>query len=154
MSHRLSSRWPVLLALLLTVIALLLSVQIVSDEASNSRSDSLTMAERSAWSHFRHSRTNGPRQGKSGHTKPKRDPRTVISKIRSHYPNLGFVTLSSGENRNIVKGDQLEIVRDHAVIARLKVSVVESETAAADVIPHSTIGDLKIRSGDLVRPLE
>ena len=82
----------------------------------------------------------------SGESNPEAETR-----IRSVYATLGFVTLAGGDNLGIVKNSILEVVRDDAVIAKLKVTTVESRSAAADIVPDSVVDGESVQAGDTVR---
>ena len=82
----------------------------------------------------------------SGESNPKAETR-----IRSVYATLGFVTLAGGDDIGIVKNSTLEVVREDAVIAKLKVTTVESKSAAADIIPDSVVDGESVQTGDSVR---
>ncbi len=75
----------------------------------------------------------------------------AVTRIRSVYATLGFVTLGGGDNLGIVKNSTLEVVRDEEVIAKLKVTTVESKSAAADIIPDSGVDGESVQVGDTVR---
>ena len=82
----------------------------------------------------------------SGESNPEAETR-----IRSVYATLGFVTLAGGDNLGIVKNSTLEVLRDEEVIAKLKVTTVESKSAAADIIPDSAVDGESVQVGDTVR---
>ncbi len=82
----------------------------------------------------------------SGESNPEAETR-----IRSVYATLGFVTLAGGDNLGIVKNSTLEVVRDDAVIAKLKVTTVEAKSAAADIVPDSVVDGESVQAGDTVR---
>ena len=82
----------------------------------------------------------------SGESNPEAETR-----IRSVYATLGFVTLAGGDDLGIVKNSTLEVVRDDAVIANLKVTTVESKSAAADIVPDSVVDGESVQVGDTVR---
>ncbi len=82
----------------------------------------------------------------SGESNPEAETR-----VRSVYATLGFVTLAGGDDLGIVKNSTLEVVRDDAVIANLKVTTVESKSAAADIIPDSVVDGESVQVGDTVR---
>ena len=82
----------------------------------------------------------------SGESNPEAETR-----IRSVYATLGFVTLAGGDNLGIVKNSTLEVLRDEEVIAKLKVTTVESKSAAADIIPDSVVDGESVQVGDTVR---
>jgi hypothetical protein len=75
----------------------------------------------------------------------------AVTKIRSVYATLGFVTLAGGDNLGIVKNSTLEVVRDDEVIAKLKVTTVEARSAAADIIPDSVVDGESVQVSDTVR---
>ena len=73
------------------------------------------------------------------------------TRIRSVYATLGFVTLAGGDDIGIVKNSTLEVVREDAVIAKLKVTTVEAKSAAADIVPDSVVDGESVQTGDTVR---
>ncbi len=75
----------------------------------------------------------------------------AVTRIRSVYATLGFVTLAGGDNLGIVKNSTLEVVRDGEPIAKLLVTTVESNGAAADIIPDSVVDGESVQTGDTVR---
>ena len=85
----------------------------------------------------------------SGESNPEAETR-----IRSVYATLGFVTLAGGDNLGIVKNSTLEVVRDDAVIAKLKVTTVEAKSAAADIVPDSVVDGESVQAGDTVRSVQ
>ena len=82
----------------------------------------------------------------SGESNPEAETR-----IRNVYATLGFVTLAGGDDIGIVKNSTLEVVREDAVIARLKVTTVEAKSAAADIVPDSVVDGESVQTGDTVR---
>jgi len=72
--------------------------------------------------------------------------------IRSVYRNWGFVILTSGDKQGVISGSTLDVVRGGEVIAKLKVTAVESGTAAADIVLNSVTEGTEVRSGDKVVP--
>ncbi len=72
--------------------------------------------------------------------------------IGSIYPAYGFVTLPIGNSSGVVSGSPLNVVRDGAVIAKLRVRSVESGRAAAEIVPDSVAEDTTLMSGDRVVP--
>ncbi len=72
------------------------------------------------------------------------------TRIRSIYPNWGFVTLASGNNAGVVANSPLNVVRDGQVIARLLVTAVESGSASASIVPGSLAADTTLMVGDRV----
>lgn len=79
---------------------------------------------------------------------------TLNTRIRSIYPTWGFVTLASGNNGGVVANSTLHVVRDGAVIAKLLVSSVESNSASASIIPDSLGQDVTLMVGDRVVPAQ
>jgi hypothetical protein len=79
------------------------------------------------------------------------DP-SLKTRIRSIYPNWGFVTLASGNNAGVVTNSTLDVVRDGQTIAKLLVTAVESSTASASVIPDTISPDVTLMVGDRVTP--
>ncbi len=77
---------------------------------------------------------------------------TLNTRIRSIYPNWGFVTLGSGNNAGVTNGSTLDVVRNGEVIAKLLVSGVEATTATATIVPDSIADDSTLRVGDRVVP--
>lgn len=74
------------------------------------------------------------------------------TRIRSIYPNWGFVTLASGNNAGVVNNSTLDVVRGGETIAKLLVTAVESNTSSASIIPESLSSDAVLRVGDMVVP--
>jgi hypothetical protein len=74
------------------------------------------------------------------------------TRIRSIYPNWGFVTLASGNNAGVVANSNLKVVRDGKTIAMLLVSAVESTSASASIVPDSLANDVTLMVGDQVVP--
>jgi cell division protein FtsB len=72
------------------------------------------------------------------------------TRIRSIYPNWGFVTLASGNNAGVVTNSPLNVVRDGQVIAKLLVTAVESGSASASIVPDSLAPDTTLMVGDRV----
>jgi SMC interacting uncharacterized protein involved in chromosome segregation len=77
---------------------------------------------------------------------------SVNTRIRSIYPNWGFVTLASGNNVGVVTNSTLNVVRDGKTIAQLLVTAVESTTASASIVPDSMAPDVTLMVGDRVVP--
>ena len=77
---------------------------------------------------------------------------TLQTRIRSIYPNWGFVTLASGNNAGVVTNSTLNVVRDSQVIASLLVTAVESNSSSATIIPDSLASDVTLMVGDQVVP--
>lgn len=72
---------------------------------------------------------------------------TNISRV---YDSLGFVTISGGDNLGIIKNSTLNVERGGEVIAKLLVTTVELNRAAANIIPDSVQTGVSLRSGDKV----
>ncbi|GAA5128730.1 hypothetical protein JIN84_02365 [Luteolibacter yonseiensis] len=77
---------------------------------------------------------------------------TLQTRIRSIYPNWGFVTLAAGNNAGVVANSTLNVIRDGEVIAKLLVTAVESGTASASIVPDSLSSDVTLAVGDRVVP--
>ena len=77
---------------------------------------------------------------------------SLNTRIRSIYPNWGFVTLASGNNAGVVTNSTLNVVRNDQVIAKLMVTAVESTTASASIVPDSMASDATLMVGDRVVP--
>lgn len=75
---------------------------------------------------------------------------SLNTRIRSIYPNWGFVTLAGGNNAGVVGNSTLDVVRGGETIAKLLVTSVERNTSAASVIPGTVAPDTAIRVGDKV----
>lgn len=74
------------------------------------------------------------------------------TRIRSIYPNWGFVTLASGNNAGVVTNSTLDVVRGGETIAKLLVTAVESNTSSASIVPDSLKSDVTLMVGDQVVP--
>jgi hypothetical protein len=74
---------------------------------------------------------------------------TRISQI---FPAYGFVTLPVGNTSGVVSGSPLNVVRDGAVVAKLRVSSVEAGRAAAEIVPDSLAEGTTLMVGDRVVP--
>ena len=77
---------------------------------------------------------------------------SLKTRIRSIYPNWGFVTLAAGNNAGVVANSTLRVVRDGQTIATLLVSAVESTSASASIVPDSMASDVTLMVGDQVLP--
>ncbi|NIP98185.1 MAG: hypothetical protein GWO24_34115, partial [Akkermansiaceae bacterium] len=75
----------------------------------------------------------------------------LSARVRSVYPNRGFVIIAGGDNIGIVKDSPLEVVRGEEVVAKLQVSTVEASISAADIVPDSLAEGESVRAGDRVR---
>jgi len=78
----------------------------------------------------------------------------VSTRIRSIYRNWGFVTLGAGDTAGVVTKSKLKVMRGEQELARLIVTAVEENTAAASIIPSSVNEEIDISVGDVVVPLE
>ncbi len=74
------------------------------------------------------------------------------TRIRSIYPNWGFVTLAAGNNAGVVTNSTLNVVRNDETIAKLLVTAVESGSASASIVPDSIGSDVTLMVGDRVVP--
>ncbi|MCW1886111.1 hypothetical protein OKA04_15335 [Luteolibacter flavescens] len=72
--------------------------------------------------------------------------------ISSIFPAYGFVTLPIGNTGGVISGSPLNVVRDGAVVAKLRVSSVEAGRAAAEVVPDSLAEGTVLMVGDRVVP--
>jgi hypothetical protein len=70
--------------------------------------------------------------------------------IKTVYASWGFVTLNGGDIQGVVPGSTLAVVRGDKVVAKLKVSTVEPNRAAADILRESLGADIFLRAGDNV----
>lgn len=77
---------------------------------------------------------------------------SLKTRVRSIYPNWGFVTLASGNNAGVVANSTLDVVRDGETIAKLLVTAVESGSASASIVPDSLAPDVTLMVGDHVIP--
>lgn len=77
---------------------------------------------------------------------------SLNTRIRSIYPNWGFVTLGAGNNAGVATGSTLDVVRGDTVVAKLLVTGVEATTASATIVPDSIADDSTLMVGDRVVP--
>lgn len=70
--------------------------------------------------------------------------------IRSVYRNWGFVTLNGGDNQGVTPNSTLDVIRNGEVVAKLKVTAVEPNKAAADIVIDDDMGLVTLRAGDTV----
>lgn len=75
---------------------------------------------------------------------------SLATTVKNVYGNWGFVTLNGGNAHGVVSGSTLDVVRDGAVVAKLKVTAVEQNRAAADILPDALPEVVSLRSGDKV----
>jgi cell division septum initiation protein DivIVA len=73
--------------------------------------------------------------------------------IKTVYTTWGFVTLNGGEIQGVVPGSTLAVMRGDEVVAKLKVTTVEPNRAAADILRETLGADVTLRGGDKVVPL-
>ncbi len=76
----------------------------------------------------------------------------LVTKIRAVYNTWGFVTLSDGDKTGVVLNSTLDVIREDEVIAKLLVTIVEQDTASADIVPGSMAADTFLMIGDKVVP--
>lgn len=76
------------------------------------------------------------------------------TKIRSIFPEWGFVTLASGNMQGVVTGSTLDVVRGESVVAKLLVTAVERNSSTATIIPDSLAKDVTLMVGDQVIPVQ
>lgn len=91
------------------------------------------------------------------HISSRSDGRSIESlktKIRAVYNGWGFVTLADGDKRGVVLNSTLDVVREDEVIAKLLVTIVEQDSASANIVPGSMAPDTFLMIGDTVRPAE
>ena len=79
---------------------------------------------------------------------------SLQTRIRSIYPNWGFVTLASGNNAGVVANSTLNVVRNGETIAKLLVTAVETSTSSASIVPDSMANDVTLMVGDRVEPAQ
>lgn len=75
---------------------------------------------------------------------------TLNTRIRSIYPNWGFVTLSAGNSAGVVANSTLDVVRNGETVAKLLVTAVESGSASASIVPDSMSSEATLMVGDRV----
>ncbi|MGJ8657482.1 MAG: hypothetical protein ACSHX6_13620 [Akkermansiaceae bacterium] len=75
---------------------------------------------------------------------------TLKTTIKTVYSSWGFVTLNGGDVQGVVPGSTLSVVRGDEVVAKLKVTTVEPNRAAADILRESVGDDVYLRAGDKV----
>ena len=76
------------------------------------------------------------------------------TKVRAVYNSWGFVTLSDGDKNGVVLNSTLDVIREDEVIAKLLVTIVEQDSASANIVPGSMAPDTFLMIGDLVVPAE
>ncbi len=76
----------------------------------------------------------------------------LATSIKTVYSSWGFVTLNGGDIQGVVPDSTLDVVRGGEVVAKLKVTTVEPNRAAADIVRDSMNDEYSLRSGDRVVP--
>ena len=74
------------------------------------------------------------------------------TKIRAVYNSWGFVTLADGDKNGVVLNSTLDVIREDEIIAKLLVTLVEQNSASADIVPGSMAPDTFLMIGDKVVP--
>lgn len=74
------------------------------------------------------------------------------ARIGAIFGPWGFVTINAGNTAGVVTNSTLDVERDGEVVAKLRVRSVESNRAAADIIPGSLAEDEVLMVGDKVVP--
>lgn len=75
---------------------------------------------------------------------------SLSTSIRGVFSTWGFVTLSAGNAQGVVPGSILDVLRNGEVVAKLKVTTVEQNRSAADIIINDGQDTVALRSGDRV----
>ena len=75
---------------------------------------------------------------------------SLSTSVQSVYRNWGFVTINGGNAHGVVPGSMLDVLRNGEVVAKLKVTAVEQNRAAADIVPDALPVTVALRSGDRV----
>jgi hypothetical protein len=75
---------------------------------------------------------------------------SLSTSVQSVYRNWGFVTINGGNAHGVVPGSTLDVLRNGEVVAKLKVTAVEQNRAAADIVPDALPVTVALRSGDRV----
>ncbi|MGE9268852.1 MAG: hypothetical protein ACQKBY_12220 [Verrucomicrobiales bacterium] len=83
----------------------------------------------------------------------KKAPADLSTRVRSVYNTWGFVTIAAGDNDNVMTGSTLQVLRGGEPIAQLKVTSVEANTAAADIVKDSIAEGESVSPGDTVVPV-
>ena len=76
----------------------------------------------------------------------------MSTRIRSIYPNWGFVTLASGGISGIAGNSTMDVIRNDQIIAKLQITAVEPNSATATIIPGSVDDGVNLAVGDTVVP--
>ena len=75
---------------------------------------------------------------------------TLNTSISNVYGGFGFVTIKGGDSAGIIKGSTLRVVRGNDTVAKLLVTAVEKNQAAANIVPNSLAPDTSVYPGDKV----
>ncbi|MGJ8671944.1 hypothetical protein [Rubritalea sp.] len=75
---------------------------------------------------------------------------SLSTTVRGVYGTWGFVTLNGGNAQGVTPGSILDVLRNGEVVAKLKVTTVERNRSAADVIQGDYGASVALRSGDRV----
>ena len=73
----------------------------------------------------------------------------LSGKVLAYNPGWNFVVLSIGDKSGLKAGANMVVQRGNTMVAKLKVTTVEPNTAIADVLPGSMRGG-KVEPGDTV----
>ena len=73
--------------------------------------------------------------------------RTTVGSI---YRDLGFVILNAGDKEGVVSGSILDVIRDGAVIGKLRVTAVEAGRSTANIVLDSVTEGIQLQRGDKV----
>jgi hypothetical protein len=73
-----------------------------------------------------------------------------IAEVKHYAKDYGFVEITAGAARKIDKDQSFAIRRDSAIIARIKVTEVDADSAVADVDSRSLTPGVTIEVGDEV----
>jgi len=76
----------------------------------------------------------------------------MTTRIRSIYPQWGFVTLADGGISGVAGNSTMDVIRGNEVIAKLLVTAVESNSSSASIIPGTLAEDVVLMVGDRVVP--
>lgn len=75
----------------------------------------------------------------------------LSTRLAAVYQEWGFVTLGAGDLQGVVPGSTLDVLRNGEIIAKLAVTAVELNSAAADIIRSSIDQGVVLQAGDQVR---
>ncbi len=100
-------------------------------------------------SDFLNNKIDAARGRISLYTKQQSDP-NLSTTVGSVYGGYGFVTVRGGDAKGIIKGSTLRVMRGNDTIAKLLVTAVEANTAAANIIPDTLADGTSVYPGDKV----